>query len=83
MIGNLYLNRINSFQDACSVEICLKIYSVKNKGYGKAAEMLLIKKYEDVLLENGINEHVLLKVALQEIARDDNKVLQIRSESLD
>ena len=45
--------------------------------------MLLIKKHEDLLLENGINEHVLLKVALQEIARGDYKVLQIRPESLD
>ena len=82
MIGNIYLNRINSFQDACIVEICLKIYSVKIRATENSRNVAN-KKVRRCIAENGINEHVLLKVALQEIVRDDNNVLQIRSESLD
>ena len=80
-IGEIILKKIDYENKHCTMGICMKNDSCKNKGYGTAAEILALNYafdemkmqtvFADALLNNTRSIHVLNKVGFYEIAQDD------------
>ncbi len=79
-IGELVLKNIDLAARSCALGICLQNNSVKNQGYGTAAERLALKiafdtlkldtVYADALIRNERSCHVLEKIGFERIRED-------------
>ena len=80
VIGELVLKNLDEEQKSCELGICLVNDSVKNRGYGTAAEKLALEKafdelgletvLADCLLKNTRSQHVLQKLGFRFISED-------------
>lgn len=83
-IGEVILKNIDRDQRCCTLGIHLRNDSVKNKGYGTAAEILALGYafeklqcevvYADAILKNTRSQHVLEKVGFRKINQDERFV---------
>ena len=83
-IGEVILKNIDRDQRCCTLGIHLRNDSVKNKGYGTAAEILALGYafeklqcevvYADAILKNTRSQHVLEKVGFRKIDQDERFV---------
>ncbi len=83
-IGEAIFKNQNPDEQCCTLGICLQNDSVKNKGYGTKAEILLMDHafnqmkmktvFADALLKNTRSQHVLEKVGFVETHRDETFV---------
>ena len=80
VIGELVLKNLDEKEKSCELGICLVNDSVKNKGYGTAAERLALEKafdelgletvLADCLLKNTRSQHVLQKLGFRFVSED-------------
>lgn len=80
-IGEIILKNIDQEHKHCTLSISLQCDTVKNKGYGTAAEILALHYafhdlnmdtvFADTVLKNTRSQHVLKKVGFVETNRDD------------
>ena len=83
-IGEVILKNIDRDQQCCTLGIHLRNDSVKNKGYGTAAEILALDYafeklqceavYADSIRKNSRSQHVLEKVGFRKINQDERFV---------
>ena len=79
-VGEIILKNIDHQQKQCTLSISMRSNEFKNRGYGTAAEILVLKfAFEelgmetilaDTVLRNTRSQHVLQKVGFQETHRD-------------
>ena len=82
VIGELVLKNLDEERKCCELGICLVNDSVKNRGYGTAAEELALKTafdefgmetvLADCLLKNTRSQHVLQKVGFRFASEDEH-----------
>lgn len=83
-IGEVILKNIDQEKQCCTLGIHLQNDSVKNKGYGTLAEILVLEYafntlnmkvvYADAIHKNKRSQHVLEKVGFRKINSDKNFV---------
>lgn len=79
-VGEIILKNINPHNRSCSLSIHLKNDSCKNKGFGTAAEILVLEYaftvlemetvYADAVIKNTRSQHVLEKAGFQKTYED-------------
>ena len=80
VIGEVVLKNLDAEKKSCELGICLVNDSVKNRGYGTAAEKLALEKafgeygletvLADCLLKNTRSQHVLKKLGFRFVSED-------------
>ena len=84
VIGDVYLNNVNSIERFCTIAIHMANDTYKGHGYGTQAEKLILAYafqeldmnivYADTLVKNARSRHVLEKVGFTEICRDTQSI---------
>lgn len=80
-IGELILKNVDRENRCCTLGICMKNDTVKNRGYGTRAEILALEYaftqlgmetvYADAIHKNTRSQHVLQKAGFNETHRDE------------